>query len=212
MKRILISLICSIFHIYACIAQNFDIQQIGSVEIKATNIYAQTHPRNAEINKQGERILCGLLIVKSTVPDLIFPDAIGDVSYENSKYYVYLKPSKKTKSIKVESGNKNIKIKIEGGIESKVVYETTIIKKNEYGYLSIQTIPSNTKIYIDNVFIGNTPIKNYKLLSGEYRIRTELEGYVENNEIIEIIPNKYYNINFYLLSTPDYKNIYKQFH
>jgi eukaryotic-like serine/threonine-protein kinase len=57
--------------------------------------------------------------------------------------------------------------------------------KKEYALLTVASEPWGT-LYIDNVEIGPTPVADYRLLPGTYRIRLEQEGYRTKRETIVI--------------------------
>ncbi|RLF79384.1 hypothetical protein DRN44_08975, partial [Thermococci archaeon] len=47
------------------------------------------------------------------------------------------------------------------------------------GYLTVYSTPSGASVYVDNQFIGQTPIENYELLKGEHSLIIQMEGYQE---------------------------------
>jgi hypothetical protein len=57
--------------------------------------------------------------------------------------------------------------------------------KKEYALLTVASEPWGT-LYIDNVEIGPTPVADYRLLPGTYRIRLEQEGYRTKRETLVI--------------------------
>ncbi len=57
--------------------------------------------------------------------------------------------------------------------------------KKEYALLTVASEPWGT-LYIDNVEIGPTPVADYRLLPGTYRLRLEQEGYRTKRETIVI--------------------------
>ena len=57
--------------------------------------------------------------------------------------------------------------------------------KREYALLTVASEPWGT-LYIDNLEIGPTPVADYRLVSGTYRLRIEQEGYRTRKETIVI--------------------------
>jgi serine/threonine protein kinase len=59
------------------------------------------------------------------------------------------------------------------------------VVKKEYALLTVASEPWAT-LYIDNVEIGPTPVADYRLLPGTYRLRLEQEGYRTKRETLVI--------------------------
>jgi serine/threonine protein kinase len=57
--------------------------------------------------------------------------------------------------------------------------------KREYALLTVASEPWGT-LYIDNIEIGPTPVADYRLIPGTYRLRIEQEGYRTKKETIVI--------------------------
>jgi serine/threonine protein kinase len=57
--------------------------------------------------------------------------------------------------------------------------------KKETAYLTVASEPWGT-LYLDNVEIGPTPVADYPLQTGRYRLRIEQEGYRTKTEIIVV--------------------------
>ncbi|MCG2717187.1 MAG: PEGA domain-containing protein, partial [Candidatus Marinimicrobia bacterium] len=81
-------------------------------------------------------------------------------------------------------------------------YETTILIDDEkesvldielvpaFGYLNLSSIPSEAEVMIGEKVIGKTPIKDFKLMSGEHLINVRADYYKEVQEIIIIEDGK----------------------
>lgn len=190
-------------------AQGVPLYQSGEVEIDSKNVYASKNPRVAEKDKKGYDVMCGLVLVKSTLSNLSFPQAVGNVEYRDSKYYVYLKP--KTKKVKVECGKYKINLKVDGGVDPKVTYTTTVVQKEVFGSFSLKAKPVNVNVYLDGKSLGRTPLNNYKLYPGEYRLILTSPGYVDEELYIDIQPNSNKSYDAELLSAPDYGALYRQY-
>jgi hypothetical protein len=57
--------------------------------------------------------------------------------------------------------------------------------KREHALLTVASEPWGT-LYIDNIEIGPTPVADYRLIPGTYRLRIEQEGYRTKKETIVI--------------------------
>ena len=57
--------------------------------------------------------------------------------------------------------------------------------KREYALLTVASEPWGT-LYIDNIEIGPTPVADYQMSPGTYRLRIEQEGYRTKKETIVI--------------------------
>jgi serine/threonine protein kinase len=55
--------------------------------------------------------------------------------------------------------------------------------KKEYAFLTVTSEPWGT-LYIDDVEMGPTPVEDYRLASGRYRLRIEQEGYRTKKETL----------------------------
>ena len=74
---------------------------------------------------------------------------------------------------------------------------TTSIKVNlepQYAYLWIESHPEGAKVYIDGKPVGQTPLKDYKLLSGRHVLKLTLDGYIPYEKEILLKPNETMNI------------------
>lgn len=58
-----------------------------------------------------------------------------------------------------------------------------VLKKS--AHLTVDSDPWGM-LYLDNVEIGPTPVTDYPLQPGEYRIRVEQEGYRSKTELIVV--------------------------
>lgn len=203
-------LLFALFNIIALSAfsQGQPLEEVNPVEIDGKNVLARTSPRVASSNKNGDSF-CGLLILKSTVKNLSFPDAVGEVKFEDAKYFVYLKP--KTKKVTVVSGKYKLKLKVEGGIEPKTTYSATVMEKGVLGSFSLKSKPVKVNVSLNGQSIGSTPLNNYKVYPGDYRLKLSYPGYVEEEIFVEIEPNKNKSLDVELLAAPDYGALYRKF-
>ncbi len=66
----------------------------------------------------------------------------------------------------------------------------------QFSIIQIFTEPSGVDVYINDNFIGKSPIINYKINPGEYKISFIKEGYEKREEIIRISKKENKNLNF----------------
>jgi serine/threonine-protein kinase len=71
------------------------------------------------------------------------------------------------------------------GVEATVRVPAKPKPKIENAYLTVASEPWGT-LYLDNVEIGPTPVADYPLAPGKYRLRIEQEGYRTRTEIIVV--------------------------
>jgi len=85
---------------------------------------------------------------------------------------------------RIPSGSSQIEISMEGYVPYKQtltlqagqVEKMTAVLKSIPAELTVVTIPSKARIYVDNQFKGESPVTLSNLAPGEYRIRAELIG------------------------------------
>jgi hypothetical protein len=71
------------------------------------------------------------------------------------------------------------------GVEGAVRAPAKPKPKIENAYLTVASEPWGT-LYLDNLEIGPTPVADYPLQPGKYRLRIEQEGYRTKTEILVI--------------------------
>ena len=72
------------------------------------------------------------------------------------------------------------------------IAQTIILKEPipMYGSSSVETEPSGAKVFIDDIFRGETPVILNGILIGEHTIRFEKDGYAHKTQSINIEHNK----------------------
>lgn len=184
-------------------AENLKLIQESELSLDALNLTASTHPR-----KDSKGNDCGLIIVESLVDSLSFEGAVGNVIHNNAQYLVYV--PKNTKSLKIRKGNASLKIKF-GAIESKQVFRTRIASSIDFGKVSIESTPVGADIYVDGKFVGNTPLKDYRISPGEHDVTISQKGYIAYKRCINVKPRGNVKVKSRLDIEPNYKSLYKQF-
>ena len=172
---------------------------VDKFEVKSNDITARTHPR-LDINGNN----CALIKVQLAAPNALFDgNVIGDVAYETSLYTVYMSQGSKRLTLRLE-GYLPLEVNFEDfgikTLDSKTVYVMTIsgvsaTKPKEpvhtkTGWIIISSEPSDAIVYINDEFVGNTPLTNYKQAYGTYIYRVEKQNYYPSSGTIELNSGK----------------------
>lgn len=194
MKSFAISLL-----LFFCIAGNAQKLKVDKFEVKSNDITARTHPRQ-DINGND----CALVKVQLAAPSASFDgNVIGDVAYDTSEYMVYLAQGSKRLTVKKE-GYLPLEVIFEDfgikTLDSKTVYVMTIsglsganhleTPKIKTGWMIFNSEPSGATVYINDEFVGNTPLTNYKQTYGTYTYRLEHPNYHPSTGSIELNSGK----------------------
>ncbi len=70
-----------------------------------------------------------------------------------------------------------------------------------FGYLSIDSTPQGAKVYIDDSYVGDTPLKDYKLPTGEHTVKVVMDGYEEFTKTVTINSGEKVSIEAGLIAT-----------
>ena len=168
MAKLYLSIVLSLLCFFNIHAQKLSVE--GFV-VKSNDITARTQPRQ-DINGND----CALVKVQLAAPNAVFEgNVIGDVVYNTSEYLVYMAQGSKKLTVKLEGylplevGFQNYDIK---PLEPKTVYLLTISGvingkeqepvRTKTGWIILDSEPSGASVYINDEFVGNTPLSNYK--------------------------------------------------
>ncbi len=183
MPKIFLSILLSILYSLGIHAQKLNVE---SFVVKTNDITARTQSRQ-DINGND----CALIKVQIAALDAIFSGTVvGDVSYNTSEYLVYMSHGSKRLTVKLE-GYLPLEVKFEEygikALESKTTYVLTIsgafgarqqeAPRIKTGWIVLDSEPSGASVYINNEFVGNTPLNNYKQSYGTYQYRLEKPNY-----------------------------------
>lgn len=192
-RRILLFIICLFLLCLADVhAQKLNVE---SFVVKSNDITARTQPRQ-DINGND----CALIKVQLAATNAVFEgNVIGDVAYNTSEYLVYMAQGSKKLTVKLEGylplevGFQNFDIK---PLEPKTVYLLTISGvingkeqepvRTKTGWIILDSEPSGASVYINDEFVGNTPLSNYKQAYGTYQYKLESPNYHPATGIIEL--------------------------
>ena len=168
---------------------------VESFVVKTNDITARTQPRQ-DINGND----CALIKVQLAASGAVFSgNVVGDVSYNTSEYLVYMSEGSKRLSVKLE-GYLPLEASFEDygikALEGKTTYVMTIsgasvarqieAPKIKTGWIILESEPSGASVYINDEFVGNTPLNNYKQSYGTYQYRLESPNYHPATGTIEL--------------------------
>ena len=185
---IALSFLCNI----NIVAQKLNVE---SFVAKTNDITARTQPRQ-DINGND----CALIKVQLAASGAEFGgNVVGNVSYNKSEYLVYMSEGSKRLSVKLE-GYLPLEASFEDygikALEGKTTYVMTIsgasvarqieAPKIKTGWIILESEPSGASVYINNEFVGNTPLNNYKQSYGTYQYRLESPNYHPATGTIEL--------------------------
>ena len=168
---------------------------VESFVVKTSDITARTQPRQ-DINGND----CALIKVQLAASGAEFGgNVVGNVSYNKSEYLVYMSEGSKRLSVKLE-GYLPLEASFEDygikALEGKTTYVMTIsgasvarqieAPRIKTGWIILESEPSGASVYINNEFVGNTPLNNYKQSYGTYQYRLESPNYHPATGTIEL--------------------------
>lgn len=190
---ILLSLLCFIdIH-----AQKLNVESFAA---KTIDMAARTQPRK-DINGND----CALIEVRLAARNASFKgNVVGNVAYDKSEYSVYMPHGSKRLTIKLE-GYLPLDVNFEefgiNTLEGKTVYVMTIAgvtgtqqleaPKTKTGWIILDSEPSGASVYINDEFVGNTPLNNYKQAYGTYQYRLEHPNYHSSGGTINLNAGRY---------------------
>ena len=196
----MIKLFLSIAFPFFCIVNsNAQRLSVDRFEEKPNDITARTNPRQ-DINGND----CALVKVQLAAANAVFDgNVIGDVAYETSLYMVYMSQGSKRVTIRLE-GYLPLEVNFEDygikSLEGKMVYVMTVSGvsatksiepvRTKTGWIVISSKPSGATVYINDEFVGNTPLTNYKQAYGTYTYRLEHPNYHSSTGTIELNSGK----------------------
>ena len=197
MSKLYLSFVLSLLSFLNSHAQKLNVE---SFDAKPNDITARTQPRQ-DINGND----CALVKVQLAAPNAVFEgNVIGDVTYNTSEYLVYM-----------AQGSKRLTVKLEGylplevnfldyaikSLEPKIVYQLTISGvvngkqpepvRAKTGWIVLDSDPLGASVYINNEYVGTTPLNNYKQAYGKYSYRLEHPNYHSSSGTIDLNTNRF---------------------
>ncbi len=144
---------------------------------------------------------CALVKVQLAASGAQFAGSIvGNVQYNTSEYLVYMPLGSKRLTVKLEGYLPlNVQFSDYGiaNLASKTTYVMTItgvvsstVQQQEVrtktGWIILDSKPQGAAVYINNVFVGNTPLDSYKQPYGKYNYRLDMPNYHSAEGIVEL--------------------------
>lgn len=74
----------------------------------------------------------------------------------------------------------------------------------DYGRIIVHSKPNKVEVYLDNNYVGTTPMNLDKINPGEHRIRFVIPGYEEWSERVNVSPSRTSTISANLVPIPEY--------
>ena len=175
---------------------------IHAQELNVKSFFAKTNDITARTKPRQDKNLndCALVKVQLAASNAVFEgNVIGDVAYNTSEYLVYMAQGSKRLTAKLE-GYLPLVVNFEDygikTLDGKTVYVLTIAgvsniqnleaPKIKTGWILLDSEPSGASVYINNEFVGNTPLNNYKQSYGTYQYRLESPNYHPATGTIEL--------------------------
>ena len=192
MNKLYLTIVLSSLCFIGIHAQKLNVE---SFVVKTNDITARTQPRQ-DINGND----CALIKVQLAASGAEFDgNVVGNVSYNKSEYLVYMSEGSKRLSVKLE-GYLPLEASFEDygikALEGKTTYVMTIsgasvarqieAPRIKTGWIILESEPSGASVYINNEFVGNTPLNNYKQSYGTYQYRLESPNYHPATGTIEL--------------------------
>ncbi len=160
-----------------------------------TDLAARTQARQ-DLNGND----CALVKVQIAASGVTFSGIImGDVANEGNEYWVYMPEGTKRLTIRHPSYLPLEVTFADYGISAlhgKTTYVLTLLlgeipqgvqqPKVQTGWIILDSKPQGASVFINDQFVGNTPLNNYKQAYGTYSYRLELPNYHASTGVIEL--------------------------
>ena len=195
MKRLLIIQIFSLLSLLSY-AQKLSVE---SFAVKPNDLTARTQAR-----QDGNGVDCALVKVQLASSGAVFSgNVVGEVKYNTSEYWVYMVQGSKRLKIRLE-GYLPLEVNFEDyevkSLESKTVYIMVVsgittsqsleAPRIKTGWIILDSEPTGASVFINDEFVGNTPLTNYKQVYGTYSYRVEHPNYHNSTGTIELKTDK----------------------
>ncbi len=188
--------ILSILSLFLCLTLSAQKLTIENFTEKSNDLTARTEPR-----KDNNGNACALVKVRLAAEGAQFEgNVIGTVSYSTSEYNVYMSGGSKRLTVKL-SGYLPCEVTFaEHGTESLTSLTTYVLTitgvatvvsqpqavRTKTGWIIIDSKPSGAAVYINDEFVGNTPLDSYKQPYGTYSYRVEKPNYHSASGTVEL--------------------------
>ena len=129
-------------------------------------------------NKPGLKVYVnGILVGETPISGLWLAPGRYTVEVIDENYYPF---------------NQEVKIRRRETVQLDAVMKA----RTFYGYLNVKTEPvkSGVKVYVDGKYVGKTPLKRYRLVTGEHLVVLRARGYDEWQRYVEILKNREFTL------------------
>ena len=196
MLRVYLLILISLLGLIKSSAQKLKVE---SFAVKPNDLTARTQTR-----QDGNGVECALVKVQLASSGATFAgNVVGDVKYNTSEYWVYMAQGSKRLTIKIE-GYLPLEVCFEDyevkTLESKTVYVTIIsgissshpleAPRIKTGWIILDSKPTGASVFINEEFVGNTPLANYKQAYGTYSYRIDHPNYHSFSGKLELNSDK----------------------
>ncbi|NJE08484.1 PEGA domain-containing protein [Thermococcus sp. M39] len=142
----------------------------------------------------------GSLIVSGGGSGVYLFDIEGNVvdSYHLTFSVHSLAISPEMKHIAFGTSNKVYYVSLSKEVSYEKTKNTTANLSLDSGYLTVYSDPPKARVYIDGNYVGDTPLENYMLPTGQHSLKASKTGYHSYNTTVTINPNKTTVVNVQL--------------
>ena len=148
---------------------------------------------------------CALIKVKLTTDGAQFsPYVVEDVDYKEKEYWVYLPTMSKHMEVKhpnflpldVVFADYGVKLKPKTtySLVLSIPDESTLASSSTYGSVSIEVLPDESEVYIDEKKVGTTPLFLQNVLVGKHKLEVKKNGFETLSENIIVEGGQTYSI------------------
>ncbi len=169
--------------------------RVKSFKEASNDLSARTQARQ---DNNGED--CALVKVQVAAQGVTFPSGVvGSVAFKNNEYWVYMPSgSKRLKVVHPSYLPLEVNFADHGvsSVKGKSTYVLTLVlgdlpqgmtqPKIQTGWIIIDSEPTGASVYVNDEFVGNTPLNNYKQAYGTYSYRLEHPNYHASAGTIEL--------------------------
>ncbi len=161
----------------------------------ANDLSARTKPRQ-DINGND----CALVKVQLAAPNATFiGNVMGDVTFTNNEYWVYMTAGSKRLKV-TQPSYLPLEVSFADYGVSQLTGKSTYVlilllgelprgvqqPKVQTGWILLDSEPQGASVFVNNEFVGNTPLDGYKQPYGTYSYRVEHPNYHSTSGSIEL--------------------------
>jgi len=181
--------------LFLCTSLMAQEMSVKRFEEATTDLAARTKPRQ-DLNGND----CALIKVQIAAPGVTFEgNVMGDVAFAKNEYRVYMpEGSKRLRVIHPSYLPLEVSFADHGipSLHGRTTYILTLLlgeipqgvqqPKVQTGWIILDSKPQGASVFINDDFVGNTPLDNYKREYGSYSYRMEYPKYHPATGVIEL--------------------------